>query len=99
MTMERNGKTYDCTEEEMDNVMQLSPEALAMLKADEDGTEPLDPRTALSLAVMLELGGECTGWVLEQSCDELVAIFGSDAAALKAIRDGKVRPALKHVDE
>jgi len=45
--MMRDGKIYDCEEEEMDNVMRLTPAALAHLQADEDGTAPLDPHTAL----------------------------------------------------
>jgi hypothetical protein len=88
MTMTRNGKTYDCTEEEMDCVFEMTPEALVMLRADEDGTAPMDPREALSLQVILGLGGKCTGWEMEEACDQIVALYGGEAKALAAIRRG-----------
>jgi hypothetical protein len=71
-------------------VMRLTPKALAMLAADEDGTAPLDPRTALSLEVIRQVG-DCAGWELEDYCNELVAFYGDDAKALAALRSGDAR--------
>jgi hypothetical protein len=74
----------------MDSEMQLSPQARALLD-DPKAMAQLDPRHALSLEVMRRIGGTCTGWELEEHCDQLVALCGgSDAEALEALRSGKV---------
>jgi hypothetical protein len=89
--MIRNGKTYDCTEEEMDSIMVMTPQAYAELAADVDGTAPMDPHDALSLEVIKAYGGECTGWEMEMACDQIVDLCGSEAAAMASIRAGAVR--------
>ena len=78
--------------EEMNYVMQLTPEGRAQLD-DKEAMEALarmDPRLALSMEVMRRLGGECTGWELEEACDQLIALCGDDATALKALWNGWV---------
>ena len=39
----------------------------------------MDPRHALSMEVLRQVGGECTGWELEEYCDQLIALVGGDA--------------------
>jgi hypothetical protein len=42
------------------------------------------------MEVLRQVGGECTGWELEEYCDQLIALVGGDdAAALAALRSGK----------
>jgi hypothetical protein len=74
---------------DMDSEMRLSPQAHALLN-DPEAMAQLDPRTQLSLEVVWRIGGICTGWELEEHCDQLVALCGSDAEALEALRSGKV---------
>jgi hypothetical protein len=78
-------------DDDMDEMYEMTPEGLAMLADDEDGSAPLDARTALSLEVMRQVGGECTGRELEYYCDEIVTAYGSDAMALLALRRGVTR--------
>jgi hypothetical protein len=73
-----------------ENVIKMTPQAHTALAADQDGTAPLDPRTALSLEVMWRLGGECAGWEFDQACEQILAMFGDDAKALAALRNGEV---------
>jgi hypothetical protein len=80
--------TTDDDDDEMNEMMVLTEEGLDQLVADEDGTARLDPRDALSMEVLRQVG-ECTGWELEKYCDELVAAYGGDAKALAALRNGK----------
>ena len=78
--------------EEMNYVMEFSPEGRAQLD-DKEAMEALvrtAPRLALSMEVMRRLGGECTGWELEEHCDQLIALCGDDATALKALWNGWV---------
>jgi hypothetical protein len=70
-------------------VMRLTPQALAMLAADEDGTARLDPRMALMLEVLRQVGGQAAGWEIEEYCNEIVAAYGDDAKALAALRSGQ----------
>jgi hypothetical protein len=77
-------------DDEMNNVMRLTSKARAMLD-DPEVMARMDPREALSLEVMRFIGGECTGWELEEACDGLIELVGGDdATALAVLRSGKV---------